>query len=621
MSTPARLFADQAARTPRAVALVSDAGTVDYATLHARVCGVAGALRRAGVGPGSLVAVRMDRSPDLVTALLGVLTAGAAYLPLDAGTPPRRAGTILEEAAPRLVLDALPAPGPPGDVRAAAADPGCGAGPGDTAYVIYTSGSTGRPKGVVVRQEAIAGHLGWMGRAFPLAADDRVLMKTPIGFDVSVYEWLWPLLSGAAVVVSAPGLEREPHRLADVVERHAVTTAQFVPSMLHLFLDADVAARCRTLRRVVCIGEALPVSVRDRCLRLLDAELHNLYGPTEATVAATAWHCLPGRDPETVPIGRPVDGTGAHVLDAELREPPVGEVGELYLSGTQLAEGYLARPGLTAERFVANPLGPPGSRLYRTGDLARRRTDGAVEFLGRVDGQVKFRGRRIELGEIESVLCTHPAVAQAAVVLADPPGRDPWLAGHVVPAAGGGPLPSWDELAAFLTEALPAHMVPAAWAVLDRVPLTGNGKLDRQALPAPPAPGRVGAAPTPPGSPTGAAAALCSLVEDVLLLPPGDAAPRHSFVGLGGDSVSAMRLVTRLRQRGTAVTVADVIGAATLAELAEQAEPAPSPAPRPGTPAAPGPHRAAPEERPEPELLPDLDPHEYEALAAQLRGP
>ncbi|WP_405783124.1 non-ribosomal peptide synthetase [Streptomyces sp. NBC_00859] len=601
MTTLAGLFAAQAERTPHATAVIADRVTLDYAALARRVQEVADALRRDGIGPGSVVAVRMDRSPDLVVALLGVESAGAAYLPLDADTPQRRTELILDEAAPDRVLTALPVPPASADtgegpVRRARAE--------DPAYVIYTSGSTGRPKGVVVRQEAIVSHLRWMQRAVPLNADDRVLVKTPVGFDVSTYEYFWPLICGAALVVAPPGLEREPHGLAALIARRGVTTVQFVPSMLRLFLDAQVTDRCRSLRRIVCIGEALPVSLRDRCLRLLDAELHNLYGPTEVTVAATAWHCRPGADPDSVPIGRPVSDTGAHVLDERLDPLPPGVTGELYLSGVQLAEGYLARPGLTAERFVASPLGPPGSRLYRTGDLARRRNDGVLEFIGRADGQVKFRGRRIELGEIETVLSAHPAVAQAAVVCAGPPDGDRWLACFVVPAPGR-PAPDGQALGEHLRGSLPETMVPTAWAVLDRVPLTGNGKLDRAALPEPPRPG-----PAPrPGSPAPAArpadgapeAWLCAATEEVLGLTAGDAAPGHSFIGLGGDSMAAMRLVNRAVARGIGITVADVVGAASLAELASAAAP--------GT--TPGPDT-------EPELLPDLDPREYESLAAQL---
>ncbi|MGW7419520.1 non-ribosomal peptide synthetase [Streptomyces sp. NPDC054813] len=600
LTVPA-LVAAQARRTPYATAVISDRVTLDYATLWRRVRELADVLRQEGVGPGSVVAVRMDRSPDLVVALLGVLAAGAAYLPLEKDTPAQRAALILEEAAPDRVLTALPAP------RRAGAAPEAEvvrARPEDPAYLMYTSGSTGRPKGVVVRQEAIARHLRWMRETVPLAADDRVLVKTPVGFDVSTYEYFWPLTCGATLVVASPGLEREPHGLAALIARRGVTTVQFVPSMLRLFLDADVAVHCRGLRRIICIGEALPVSLRDRCLALLDAELHNLYGPTEVTVAATAWPCRRGADPDSVPIGVPVADTGAHVLDERLDPVPVGVTGELYLSGVQLAEGYLARPGLTAERFVANPLGPPGSRLYRTGDLARQRADGALEFIGRTDGQVKFRGRRVELGEIEVVLCAHPAVTQAAVVLAGPPDGDRWLACFVVPAPGV-PVPEPQALGAHLRDSLPDALVPTAWAVLERVPLTGNGKLDRAALPEPPRPG------TAPATPAATAAAeaadevtawLCGATDEVLRRPAGDARPGHSFVGLGGDSMAAMRLVNLARARGLALTVADVVGAATLAELAASVS---TSAPAAGTAA-------------EPELLPDLDPGEYASLAAQL---
>ncbi|PZH19195.1 hypothetical protein C1I97_02880 [Streptomyces sp. NTH33] len=428
------LFSAQVARTPEAVALIADGVSLTYAELDERAHRLAVSLVAKGAGPGTVIAVRVPRSVELVVALYAVHKAGAAYLPLDPDSPDERIRHMVDDAGALLVLTA-------DDVRRAAepgpADP---AGrplpaphPLNTAYVIYTSGSTGRPKGVAVSHAAIVNRLRWMQAEHPLGDDDRVLQKTPAGFDVSVWEFFWPLSVGACLVVAAPDGHRDPAYLTEVIRAQRITTLHFVPSMLRLFTDEPTTRLCTTVRRVFASGEALSGELRDRFFEVLDAELHNLYGPTEAAVDVSYWRCRPDDRPGPVPIGRPVWNTQLYVLDADLRPVGPGVTGELYIAGVQLATGYVQRPGLTAERFLPDPFGPPGTRMYRTGDLARIRDDGAVHYAGRTDHQVKVGGVRIEPGEIEAVLVRHPAVAEAVVTPAADGSGGTQLVAHIVP--------------------------------------------------------------------------------------------------------------------------------------------------------------------------------------------
>ncbi|OLT23337.1 hypothetical protein BJF78_32450 [Pseudonocardia sp. CNS-139] len=426
--------------------------------------------------------------------------------------------------------------------------------PDGAAYVIYTSGSTGRPKGVVVTHRAIANRLLWMSAEYPLTGDDRVLQKTPAGFDVSVWELFWPLTAGAGLVVARPDGHRDPEYLARVVVDERVTVAHFVPSMLDAFLAEPAAAGCTGLRRVFCSGEALGEASVAAFARLLPGtELHNLYGPTEAAVDVTHWPCAGHPAGRAVPIGRPVAHTRTLVLDGWLRPVPPGVVGELYLGGVQLARGYLARPGLTADRFVADPFGAPGARLYRTGDLARLRPDGALEYHGRTDDQVKIRGQRVEPGEVQAVLAEHPAVARAAVVVRTD-GPAPQLVGYLVPEEA-----DVADVAAHAAARLPEHMVPSAWVRLADLPVTANGKLDRRALPAPDtAPGGRAAA-------TPRERLLAGIVADVLGVP--QVGPDDDFFALGGDSILSISLVSRARAAGVRFAPRDVFTARTVAGL------------------------------------------------------
>ncbi len=367
--------------------------------------------------------------------------------------------------------------------------------PDNLAYVIYTSGSTGRPKGAMNSHRAVVNRLLWMQEAYCLGAADRVLQKTPISFDVSVWELFWPLLAGATLVVARPGGHQDPAYLVQLIREQRITTLHFVPSMLQVFLEAPGVPALGTVRQVFASGEALPAELARRChARLAAAELHNLYGPTEAAVDVTAWRVERGARRSTVPIGRPVANTSIHLLDAAFGLVPIGVAGELAIGGVQPARGYLNRPELTAEKFVPDPAagarGVPGARMYRTGDLARRLADGSVEFLGRLDHQVKIRGFRIELGEIEAALAAHPAVREAVVAArAGGSGEtlgDRRLVAYVV--TDGGPAPALEELRCFLAQRLPEHMLPSALTLVAAMPLTPSGKIDRRALAAMPAP-------------------------------------------------------------------------------------------------------------------------------------
>ncbi len=356
--------------------------------------------------------------------------------------------------------------------------------PENLAYTIYTSGSTGRPKGAGNSHRGLLNRLQWMQERLGLGAADRVLQKTPFSFDVSVWEFFWPLMSGAVLVVARPGDHRDGERLVELIGRHGVTTLHFVPAMLQAFLETRGVSECGSVRRVICSGEALSSELARRFFVGVDAELYNLYGPTEASIDVTAWACERQEASASVPIGRPIANTQIYLLDRQGHPVPVGVAGELYIGGVGLARGYHRQPGLTAERFVPDPFGAaPGGRLYRTGDLARYRADGAIEFLGRLDHQVKIRGLRVELGEIEARLLQHPGVKEAVVVAREQGHGGKRLVGYV--AGREGATPEAEALRAWVAEALPAYMVPAPILVLSRLPLSPNGKVDRRALPAP----------------------------------------------------------------------------------------------------------------------------------------
>jgi amino acid adenylation domain-containing protein len=421
---------------------------------------------------------------------------------------------------------------------------------GDAAYVMYTSGSTGRPKGVVISHAAICNRLAWMQEAFRLAAGERVLQKTPVGFDVSVWEFFWPLMAGAVVVLARPGGHQDARYLVRSMREQQVSVAHFVPSMLKLFLEEPGAGELPALKRVVCSGEALSASLAARCKAALPgAGLFNLYGPTEAAVDVTWWDCRQQAPQGVVPIGRPVANTRVLVLDRWLAAVPDGVPGELYLGGVQLARGYAGRPGLTAERFVASPFGPAGQRLLRTGDRARVLPGGVVEFLGRADGQVKLRGYRIELGEVEQVLAAHDWVREAAAVVRDGP-AGPQLAAYLTGRAGC--RLDLDEVRGHLKARLPSYMIPAHLIILDALPLTPNGKTNRNALPPPP---ETTSAATRIRPRTPREEAVTRVFCDVLGL--AEVSVTTSFFDLGGDSFSAVRAIRRIEGASVAALAAN----------------------------------------------------------------
>nr|AGS49395.1 long-chain-fatty-acid--CoA ligase [uncultured bacterium esnapd4]QEO74981.1 omn6 [uncultured bacterium] len=538
-TTLAAQFSAQVRSTPRAPALVFEDTTLSYAELDRRANRLARLLVARGAGPDTVVAVAAPRSLELVIALLATHKAGAAYLPIDPSHPAERNAFVLADARPALVVTTSAAPMDGAlvldsqavrDELQALDDSPVQSDllPGNAAYVIYTSGSTGRPKGVVVPHSGIVNRLAWMQHEYCLTSVDRVLQKTPAGFDVSVWEFFWPLITGAVLVIAKPDGHRDPAYLAEVIKRERITTIHFVPSMLQAFLAEPAAAECTGLRRVICSGEALSGELRAQFARVLGRGLHNLYGPTEASVDVTYWPCTSDTGLAPVPIGRPVWNTQVYVLDRYLRPVPPGVQGELYLAGVQLARGYAGRAGLTAERFVASPFAAEsaGTRMYRTGDIARWNTGGYLEFLGRADDQVKIRGQRVELGEIESALLRSPDVTEAAVLLRD----GDRLVGYVV----GTPPPRES-----LREVLPEHMVPSAFVVLDALPLSANGKLDRKALPAPEI--QVGTA-----APRDAREALlCQVFAEVLGVPT--VGVEDDFFALGGHSLLATKLASRIR--------------------------------------------------------------------------
>lgn len=583
-TTLSALVADQARKTPDAPALADANWQFSYREMRQQVVALAQLLRQRGVKPGDSVAVALPRSVFLTLALHGIVEAGAAWLPLDTGYPDDRLRMMLEDARPSLLIASEDQLARFSDIPgleslcyqqplAVAEDaPLALSKPDHTAYIIFTSGSTGRPKGVMVGQTAIVNRLLWMQDRYPLSADDVVAQKTPCSFDVSVWEFWWPFIAGARLVMAEPEAHRDPQAMQQFFAHYGVTTTHFVPSMLAAFvasLDADSVAACRTLRRVFCSGEALPTELCREWERLTGAPLHNLYGPTEAAVDVS-WY--PACGPElaavtgsSVPIGWPVWNTGLRILDAAMRPVPPGVAGDLYLTGIQLAQGYLGRPDLTASRFIADPFAP-GERMYRTGDVARWLANGAVEYLGRSDDQLKIRGQRIELGEIDRAMSALPDVAQAvshACVFnqaAATGGDARQLVGYLV-SDSGLPLDT-AALKARLAEQLPPHMVPVVLMQLADLPLSANGKLDRKALPLPTLGGERSGRPPEPGMETLVAAAFSQLlgceVNDI------DA----DFFALGGHSLLAMRLAAQLsRQLARQVTPGQVMVASTVGKL------------------------------------------------------
>ncbi len=577
-TTLVALFEAQVERTPEANAVF---GTLirtntdrhlSYRELDARSNQLARFLIERGVGRDVLVGVCMERSLEMVIALYGIIKAGGAYVPLDPTYPTERLAFMIEDAAPSLVLTqaSLPIAGVCLDrdwemIGAFSADslPPI-ATPNDLAYMIYTSGSTGKPKGVPNTHRGIVNRLLWMQDEYQLTAKDRVLQKTPFSFDVSVWEFFWPLQVGAMLVVAQPEGHKDTQYLIETIERHAITTMHFVPSMLALFLEDEDVSRCVSLRRVICSGEALSAELQRRFFERLPCELHNLYGPTEAAVDVTYWQCDPHDERASVPIGRPVANTQIHIVDKHDQIVPIGVAGELLIGGAQVARGYHNRPELTAERFSvigdkteyrsrSGRVATMPNTVYRTGDLARWRADGTIDYLGRIDFQVKLRGFRIELGEIETVLLQHEAVREAVVVL-----RDERLVAYVV----GEVAPQM--VRAYLKPLLPDYMVPSDVVVLETMPLSPNGKIDRKQLP------------TPERTTSDAPIVYRSPLEEGIaaiwatVLQRDRIDPHANFFDLGGHSLLATQVVARIRPiYKTKLSVRALFEAPTIAALTD----------------------------------------------------
>jgi amino acid adenylation domain-containing protein len=563
--------------------------SLTYEALDRRANRLALHLRARGVGPEVQVGLCMERSLELVVGMLGVLKAGGAYVPLDSGYPAERIAYALGDSRVPVLLTQsrlagrLPVGGAevvvldtdwPDIAGHDAAPPPVEPDPEHLAYVLYTSGSTGKPKGVAVPHRALSNHMAWMAGAFPLDAHDRVLQKTPIGFDASVWEFWAPLIAGATLVLAEPGGHQDPAYLVRTMRTERITTLQVVPTLLRVLLDEPELAECSGLRRLFCGGEALPAELVERALSVLDVGMYNVYGPTETCIQVTCHPCAAGAGGETAPIGRPIPNTRAQVLGAGLEPVPAGVAGELYVGGAALARGYLNRPDLTADRFVPDPVGEPGARLYRTGDRVRRAADGTLEFLGRMDHQVKVRGFRIELGEIEAVLARHPAVREcAALARQDGPGDRVLVAYAVATEAAA---PGAAELREWLNAELPEYMVPGVFVWLERFPLTSSGKIDRQALPAPEARSGPDSGYVAPRTPVEEAVARAWAEA----LGTQRVGVYDDFFDLGGHSLRAIQIATRLRRElGVELPVATLLRAGTVAEAAARiAERAAAPA-------------------------------------------
>ena len=553
------LFAARVERTPDAIAVASEKEQLTYAELNRRSNRLAHYLRELKVGPDVLVGIMAERSVELVVGLLGILKAGGAYVPLETSNPTERLSYMLQDSGVHLLLtqsklvDQLSRY--TGDVvlldseeehiaRASSSNLASNVSADNLAYMIYTSGSTGRPKGAMNTHGGIRNRLLWMQDVYRIQPDDRLLQKTPSCFDISVWEVFWPLLNGARLVMARPGGHRDSAYLRRVIADEQISMIHFVPSMLRTFLDESSLEGTECLRHVFCSGEELTLDLQQHFSERLTAELHNLYGPSEAAVEVSNWTCQPDDGRGTVPIGRPIANLQLYILDRKLRPVPIGVIHELYIGGAGLARGYFGQPGLTAEKFIPNPHSTvPGARLYRTGDLARYRADGAIEFAGRVDYQVKVRGYRMELGEIETVLSEHVGVHEAVVLARDDvAGGDKRLIAYVV--ADHSHALDLGELRRHAHSHLPDYMLPAAFVLLDEMPLTATGKINYRALPDPDQQRPEGVtefvAPRTPFEET-----LCEIWSDLLRIK--QIGVNDNFFDLGGHSLLATQMVSRIR--------------------------------------------------------------------------
>ncbi len=592
-----QLIEAQVEKTPDAESVTFEGTTLSYRELNRRANLLARDLQQLGVGPDVMVGVCMERSVEMVVALLGILKAGGAYVPLDPAYPQERLAYMIADSQVPVLLtqSSIVEHLPQIDAQVLSLDAGWGAEnsevvpnpvsgvqPDHLMYMIYTSGSTGKPKGVMNNHRGLANRLHWMQQEYQLTTADRVMQKTPFSFDVSVWEFFWPLLTGACLVVARPGGHQDPAYLVSLINDQRVTTMHFVPSMLHAFLLEPNVEQCASLKRVICSGEALSSDVQERFFARLDAELHNLYGPTEAAIDVTYWACQRGSRDLVVPIGRPIANIQIYILDEAMQPVPVGVPGELYIGGVGVARGYHNRPELTAEKFIRDPFSQQeGARLFKTGDLVRYRADGAIEFLGRIDFQVKIRGFRIELGEIEAALKQHPAVKEVVVTAREDTPGNKRLVAYLVPTQAtstrreDGATPvllssqeagfSIEELRNFLKDKLPFYMVPAAFLFLDAMPLLPNGKVNRKALPAPdmsrPDLEEAFVAPRTPTEER-----LARIWSEVLGLEK--IGIRDNYFDLGGASIQSLEIISKASEAGLKLALESLFEFQTIEELA-----------------------------------------------------
>lgn len=580
--TVVSLFVDQAARTPHAIALALGNATMSYSELGRRSDQLANYLTDRGVCAETLVGLCLERSFEMVIGILGILKAGGAYVPLDPDYPADRLAFMVRDSDVSLVLtqhhllnripetDAVPlcldSDWEQIQAQTAAAVVETIVGPDNLIYVIYTSGSTGTPKGVMNTHAGVLNRITWMRDSFAVGPHDRILQKTPFSFDVSGWEFFVPLVSGACLVIAAPGGHLDPDYLVETIQMEQITAIHFVPSMLNLFLEAPGVELCRSLRWVYCSGEALSATTRDRFFSKLECELHNLYGPTEAAIEVTHWQCSRDDNDPVIPIGWPIPNTTAYIVGKEGLEVTGDTAGELCLGGVSVARGYLNRPELTDETFIPDPFDSfPGGRLYRTGDLARRRSDGSIEYLGRMDFQVKIRGQRIELGEIEVVLASNSDVNEVVVLAReDFPGDQRLVAYVVLASRGAGDVAKEAALKSVVRTKLPEYMVPAHVVFLTRLPLSPNGKVDRRSLPAP----SIGVIEDTHdvAARTSTEKLVAEIWGEVLRIP--HVGNDQSFFEVGGHSLLAAQIVARLRNKfGIRLSVRSLFTYATIESL------------------------------------------------------
>jgi amino acid adenylation domain-containing protein/non-ribosomal peptide synthase protein (TIGR01720 family) len=585
-----QLFEEQVQRTPDAVAVVFENQQLTYQELNCRANQLAHYLRSLGVGADVLVGICVERSLEMVVGLLGILKAGGAYVPLDPEYPQDRLSFMLADAQVSVLLTQqhLVESLPQHQARVVHLDkdwvaiakssqnnPIAQVQASNVAYVIYTSGSTGQPKGVILSHSNLCNHTFWMQATFPLTKKDKVLQKTPFGFDASVWEFYAPLLAGGQLLIAEPGGHTDSAYLLRLIAQKQVTTVQLVPSLLQMLLEQGGIETCHSLKHVFCGGEVLPITLQESLLSKLDVNLHNLYGPTEACIDATFWNCQREIYPQVVPIGRPIFNTQIYILDQNLQPVPIGVPGELHIGGAGLAKGYLNRPELTQERFIPNPFNnskfkiqkltlseAEGSKLYKTGDLARYLPDGNIEYLGRIDNQVKIRGFRIELGEIEAALSQHSDVQTSVVIIREDIPGNKRLVAYIVPQQHITPTVS--VLRSFLKEKLPDYMVPSAIVILKSLPLSSNGKIDRRALPEPEA--RTGIENSLVAPRTPIEEKLAQIWEQVLRVE--QIGIHDNFFELGGDSILSIQIISRAKVAGIELTVKQLFANKTIAQLA-----------------------------------------------------